>query len=70
MKVTPTQYVNLLNQAVQADENKQPGMRFFLHPEGSTDQTCRGIGFEPPAAFGLAAVIQSKVNRDNQIELA
>lgn len=70
MDVTPSQYVELLNKTLQADENYQEGMRFFLHPEGCTEANCRGIGWEGPmTSIGLSAVVQIKVDRTHKVVL-
>lgn len=70
MAVTPTEYVKLLNEALQADPNYQPGMRFSLYPDGSGDDSCRGIAWEAPSeAWGLGAAIQSRVARETGAEL-
>lgn len=63
-KVTPSQYVEMLNNALKGEGNFKDGMRFALHPEGSTDTTALGISFEgPPEAFLLAAHVQAQVSQ-------
>ncbi|MCY1249521.1 hypothetical protein D9M72_630640 [compost metagenome] len=63
-QVTPSQYVDLLNEALRREKGFEEGMRFFIHPQGSTDDTMRGIGFEgPPSGFLLAAHVQTHISQ-------
>ena len=46
--VTPDQYVDELNMALQADEDFTPGMRFLSHPRGATGGGITGYAWEGP----------------------
>ena len=61
-QVTPSQYVELLNEALRRSPDYEPGMRFVLHLDASTDIAPRGFRYEGPASsYLLAAHVQAMV---------
>jgi hypothetical protein len=66
--LSPEQFVAEVNRRLPEHHLYKPGMRVFLYPRGSTDQTASGTDFEgPDETRSVMADIESQVRQEYEV---